>query len=105
MDRFSLIARRYGPPLLVLGLAALPHGAFAQMVGGGTDPSTILQNIATYVTGPFGQALAILAVMACGFAFMLGRIGLFLLGGIVGGIVLVFGAAFLVQQFVGGAGG
>jgi type IV secretion system protein VirB2 len=105
MDRLSLITRRYGLPLAVAAIACLPSvAAHAQLVGGGTDPSTILQNIATFILGPFGQALAVLAIIAVGFAFMFGRLGLYLLCGVVGGLALVFGASYLVTQIVGGAG-
>ena len=38
-------------------MAAIPAIAKAQ-VGGGTDPATILNNIATFILGPFGQAVA-----------------------------------------------
>lgn len=81
--------------------ASLPMIARAQAVGGGTDPATIINNIATYILGPFGQAIAILAVIAVGFAFMFGRLGIFLLAGVVGGLILIFGSSYLVTQFIG----
>jgi type IV secretion system protein VirB2 len=96
------VLRRYGPPVLVLAVSCSP--ALAQTVAGGTDPSTILNNVATFILGPFGQALAILAVIAVGFAFMFGRLGIFLLAGVVGGLILIFGSSYLVTQFIGGAG-
>jgi type IV secretion system protein VirB2 len=98
------LARRYGAPLLTLAVAGLPILAHAQTVTGGTDPSTIINNIATFILGPFGQAIAILAVIAVGFAFMFGRLGIFLLAGVVGGLILIFGSSYLVTQFIGGAG-
>jgi type IV secretion system protein VirB2 len=78
-------------------------GAAAQVVGGGTDPTTILTAITTFILGPFGQALAVLGLIAAGITFMFGRLGLLHLGAFVAGLVLVFGASFLVSQFLGGA--
>ena len=80
----------------------LPALAHAQVVTGGTDPTTILDNIATFILGPFGEGLAVLGLIGIGFAFILGRASLGLIGSIVGGLVLVFGASFLITQFVGG---
>lgn len=77
--------------------------ANAQTVGGGTDPSTILQAIATYILGPFGQSLAVLGLIAVGISFLLGRVGLFVLAAFIGGLILIFGSSYLVSQFLGGA--
>jgi type IV secretory pathway VirB2 component (pilin) len=95
---------RYGPPALALAVACVPRIVHAQTVTGGTDPTTILNAIATYILGPFGQVVAVLGLIAVGVAFMFGRVGIFLLGGVIGGLVLIFGSAFLVQQFFGGVG-
>lgn len=95
---------RYGPPALVLAAACVPSVAHAQMVTGGTDPTTILNAIAQYILGPFGQVVAVLGLIAVGVSFMFGRVGIFLLGGVIGGLVLIFGSAFLVQQFLGSVG-
>jgi type IV secretion system protein VirB2 len=92
-------------PLIALTLAMMlvsPFAAQAQIVGGGTDPTTILQAIITYLTGPFGQAIGVLAVIGAGLLFWFGRFSLIHLAATIGGLVLVFGAAYLVQQFVGG---
>ena len=93
-------------PIIVLMLTMLlisSLAAQAQVVGGGTDPTTILQAIITYLTGPFGQAIGVLAVIGAGLLFWFGRFSLVHLAATIGGLVLVFGAAYLVQQFVGGA--
>jgi type IV secretion system protein VirB2 len=76
--------------------------AQAQTVGGGTDPSTILQAITTYILGPFGQSLAVLGLIAVGISFLLGRLGLFVLAAFIGGLILIFGSSYLVSQFLGG---
>jgi type IV secretion system protein VirB2 len=83
-------------------IAASPTAALAQ-----TDPSQILTAITTFLTGPFGQSLAMLGIIAIGLAWMFGRASLGLIAGVVGGIVIMFGASFLVTHIVsaGGSGG
>ncbi len=97
------LALRYAAPILVAA-ALLPVLAHAQTVSGGTSPQTILNNIATFILGPFGQSVAVLSVIGIGVAFIFGRVTLGLLGGLVGGLVLIFGASYLVTQFVGSGG-
>lgn len=98
------LALRYRATLLMLAALCTPMIAQAQTVSGGTDPSTILSNIATFILGPFGQSIAVLALIGIGVAFMFGRATIGLLGGLVGGLVLIFGASYLVTQFVGSGG-
>ena len=98
------LAMRYGVPLLLTAALLMPALAHAQTVSGGTSPTTILNNIATFILGPFGQSIAVLSVIGIGVAFMFGRATLGLLGGLVGGLVLIFGASYLVSQFVGSGG-
>lgn len=98
------MAFRYRAPLLLLAILCTPALANAQVVSGGTDPSTILNNIANFILGPFGQSIAVLALIGIGVAFMFGRATLGLLGGLIGGLVLIFGASYLVTQFVGSGG-
>ena len=69
--------------------------------GTGTDPDTFLSAIVTFITGNFGQSLAILGVIAIGLAWMFGRASLGLVAGVVGGIVIMFGASWLVNTVVG----
>jgi len=95
------MAVRYRLPSLVTVGLLMPALARAQVVSGGTDPTTILNNIATFILGPFGEGLAVLAMIGIGFAFILGRASLGIVGSIVGGLVLIFGASYLVTQFVG----
>jgi type IV secretory pathway VirB2 component (pilin) len=97
------LATNVTPGILPVALILITSAAQAQVVGGGTDPTTILTAIATYILGPFGQALAVLGCIAIGCAFLFGHLGLRGLGAFVGGLALVFGSAFLVQQFLGGA--
>jgi type IV secretion system protein VirB2 len=91
----------YRPVILLGTVLMMPAVAHAQAISGGVDPTTILQNIASFILGPFGITLAVLAVIGIGFAFMLGRAGLGLIGGVLGGLVLVFGGSYIINQAVG----
>ncbi len=94
----------YRPAVMLATMLLMPAIAHAQVVSGGTSPTTILDNIATFILGPFGEVIAVLAIIGIGIAFMIGRAGLGLIGGVIGGLVLIFGASYLVNQFVGSGG-
>jgi type IV secretory pathway VirB2 component (pilin) len=93
--------RKAATSIAAAGVSGAP-AAHAQVVGGGTDPNTILQAITTYILGPFGQSLAVLGLIAVGISFLLGRLGLFVLAAFIGGLILIFGSSYLVNQFLGG---
>jgi type IV secretion system protein VirB2 len=100
LERIRKAAASICPTIVAAGVSGAT-AAQAQTVGG-TDPSTILQAIATYILGPFGQALAVLALIGVGISFLVGRLGLFGIAAFIGGLILVFGSSYLVQQFLGG---
>ncbi|MBO9136605.1 pilin major subunit VirB2 (plasmid) [Rhizobium sp. B230/85] len=83
--------------------AVLSRPAAAQ-ASGGTDPTAMVNNICTFILGPFGQSLAVLGIVAIGVSWMFGRASLGLVAGVVGGIVIMFGASFLGQTLTGGGG-
>lgn len=89
------------PAVLLATMLLMPVIAHAQVVSGGTSPTTILDNVASFILGPFGEVIAVLAIIGVGIAFMIGRAGLGLIGGVIGGLVLIFGASYLVNTFVG----
>ncbi|ABQ29121.1 TrbC/VirB2 family protein [Acidiphilium cryptum] len=90
------------PAVLVTVGFLLPAVAHAQVVSGGTSPTTIIDNIATFILGPFGEGVAVLAVAAVGFMCWTGRMGFHAIGWLAAGLVLVFGSSYLVTTFVGG---
>lgn len=90
-------------PWLLVAALLLPVAAHAQVVSGGTSPTTIIDNIATFILGPFGEGVAVLAVAGVGFMCWTGRMGLHSIGFLAAGLVLVFGSSYLVTTFVGGA--
>lgn len=87
---------------LALTLSAVPAVALAQTVTGGASPQTMINNVCTFLLGPFGQSIAVLAIFGIGALFAAGRASLGIIGGIIGGIILMFGSAYLGQIVTGG---
>ena len=70
-------------------------------VTGGASAATMLQDIANFILGAFGQTLAVLAIIGIGLAWMFGRVSLGLIAGVIGGIIIMFGASFLASTLIG----
>jgi len=115
-----LMTEAYGAGLLVLNrsnsaqiagalaLAAVlvfPALANAQTMTGGASPATMINNICTFILGAFGQSLAVLGIIAIGLSWMFGRVSLGLIAGVIGGIVIMFGASYLGSTLTGGTAG
>ena len=95
---------------LALGLAiAMVFSSVAnaatdtEAVTGGLDPATMLTNVCGFILGAFGQTLGVLGIIGIGMAWMFGRASLGLVAGVIGGIVIMFGAGFLGQSLMGPA--
>ncbi len=94
-------SRRVAFPAAVIGIAALPAVAHAQIVSG-TDPSTIINAALTLILGPIGIGLASLGLIVMLLQITrFGLAGLLIYVGIVAG---VFGASYVTQQILAGAG-
>jgi len=115
-----LITEAYGKGLLALhrcdsaqiagvlalcAMVAFPELANAQTVTGGASPATMINNICTFILGPFGQSLAVLGIIAIGLSWMFGRVSLGLIAGVIGGIVIMLGASYLGSTLTGGTTG
>jgi type IV secretion system protein VirB2 len=90
------------PGAIGLGMVLLPALAQAQTVTGGESPQTMINNICTFILGPFGETITVLGIIGIGFLFMFGRASLGVIAGIIGGIVIMFGASYLGQTLTGG---
>jgi type IV secretion system protein VirB2 len=88
--------------MALAGAMMFPVLAEAQTVTGGASPATMINNICTFILGTFGQSLAVLGIIAIGLAWMFGRASLGLIAGVIGGIVIMFGASYLGQTLTGG---
>jgi len=91
--------------LALWAAVAFPELASAQTVTGGASPATMINNICTFILGPFGQSLAVLGIIAIGLSWMFGRVSLGLIAGVIGGIIIMFGASYLGSTLTGGTGG
>ena len=103
------VVNRRSSSCMTLALAAavvvaFPHLAEAQTVGG-SDPAAMIKNIASFILGGFGQSLALLGIVGIGLSWMFGRASMGIVAGVIGGIIIMFGASFLANQLTGAAGG
>jgi type IV secretion system protein VirB2 len=103
LDRHN--SPRLAGALALCGALAFPALANAQTVTGGASPATMINNICTFILGPFGQSLAVLGIIAIGLSWMFGRVSLGLIAGVIGGIVIMFGASYLGSTLTGGTVG
>lgn len=97
----SVIMQRVMTALIIFGAPAL---AYAQTVTAGASPQTMINNVCTFILGPFGATIAVLGLIGIGFLFMFGRASLGIIAGIVGGIVIMYGASYLGQTLTGSGG-
>lgn len=107
MQHANMRARRLATmAMMAAALAAgISDPALAQ-AGGQLQPvQSTLQTLVQTLTGPIATALAVLAVIACGFFAFVGRLTWGLAGSVIFGIVLVFGSAQIVQFFQSAVGG
>jgi type IV secretory pathway VirB2 component (pilin) len=81
-------------------LTATP--AAAQSSGGGGDITSFLQNLVNLITGTAGKLIAILAIAVTGILKMIGVASMRTLATVVFGCMLVFSAAWIVDQITGG---
>jgi len=88
--------------IAAFALFGSPALAYAQTVSGGESPQTMINNVCTFILGPFGETIAVLGIIGIGFLFMFGRASLGVIAGIIVGIVIMFGASYLGQTLTGG---
>ncbi|BAK85227.1 secretion system type IV pilin subunit VirB2 [Gluconobacter thailandicus F149-1 = NBRC 100600] len=85
----------------VVFLSVLPAVAHAQTVSGGSTPTQMINNICTFILGDFGKSIAVVVLAAAGLMLAFGRLSLGIFAGMVGGILLMFGAAYLGSMVTG----
>jgi len=81
-------------------ITLLPEQANAQtaLFDSGTN---FLQALETLLTGTWARIITIIAIVFLGFAWMSGRISWPIAGSTIGGIILVFGSAAIVDGISG----
>lgn len=101
-SRSQLAARLALSAALALGLTA---PALAQTTSGvGGNLGGFIQNIIDLLNSNVIRGLAVLAVILTGIAWMFGHIDMRRAGTVVIGIIVIFGAATIVDLITGGAG-
>ena len=88
--------------VLAAMMMSSPMMAYAQTVNGGASPQTMINNVCTFILGPFGETIAVRGIIGIGFLFMFGRASIGVIAGIIGGIVIMFGASYLGETLTGG---
>ena len=79
----------------------IPDRAWAQAL----DPvQGVADMFVDFLTGTFARSMAIIGLAVCGFMAMMGRLPWAAGIAVIGGIILVFGAAALVDEISGFAG-
>lgn len=89
--------------LLALASALLSAAtpAYAQTTGVGGDLGAFINNIIDLLSNGIIRGLAILAVIITGIAWMFGHLDLRRAGTVVVGIIVIFGAATIVDMITG----
>jgi len=103
MKSFKHIARhwRHGGAGIAAALFALaPVQAFAQAANQ-TQVDTMINSILTMLTGTIAKGLATIALVVAGFMFFFGHGNKALLGSIIVGCFIVFGAGWVVTTISG----
>lgn len=83
-----------------VGLAMLPVPAWAQGMNQ-TEVDSMVQSILNLLTGPIAKGLAMIALVVAGIMFFFGHGNKGLLGSIIIGCFIVFGAGWIVDTISG----
>lgn len=102
----SILAPR---TLAVVGLAAaaafvLADPALAQTTSSSSNIGTFIQNIINLLNNNVIRGLAIIAIIVTGVAWMFGHLDLRRAGTVIVGIIVIFGAATIVDLITGASG-
>jgi type IV secretory pathway VirB2 component (pilin) len=95
--------------LATVGLAAafvlvLADAAFGQTTSGtGGNLGTFIQNIINLLNNNVIRGLAVIAIIITGIAWMFGHLDLRRAGTVIVGIIVIFGAATIVDLITGGS--
>jgi type IV secretion system protein VirB2 len=88
----------FGLAVCVAAALVLAEPSFAQ---GTSSAETMLGTIITFLTGPVGKGLAVIALIATGISWMFGAIDMRQAGGVAIGIIVVASAKTFVDLIWG----
>ncbi len=92
-DKFSMVLFIFG----IFALLIFPSTSFAFF----DETNAVVDGLINGVQSNLGRGVAILMIMGAGFAFYCSKISAKVGLGIVGGIILVFGAPSIADFFIG----
>ena len=93
---------------LAVGVALIAvEPAFAQSTGGGAGGNigAFIQNLISLLNNSVIRGLAVIAIIITGIAWMFGHVDLRRAGTVIVGIIVIFGAATIVDLITGGSSG
>lgn len=104
--RVQLAPRTLAVACLAAGVALLvADPALAQTTTGNSgNIGTFVQNIINLLNNNVTRGLAIIAIIVTGLAWMFGHLDLRRAGTVILGIIVIFGAATIVDLITGGGG-
>ncbi len=87
---------------LLMGSIALmtPTAAMAQSQNQ-TDIEQTLKNIVNFLTGPIASFAAVIGIVICGYLFLTGNANKSVMVSVIGGIIIIFSAAWIVSKISG----
>lgn len=91
--------------LTLVFLIVMTEPALAQTTGGTGNIGTFIQNIIDLLNNNVIRGLAVIAIIVTGLAWMFGHLDLRRAGTVIVGIIVVFGAATIVDLITGGGTG
>ncbi|MBS0412277.1 MAG: TrbC/VirB2 family protein [Proteobacteria bacterium] len=104
------MSRASSRAMAIVALAAgfslmLADPALAQTAGSGGNIGTFIQNIVNLLNNNVIRGLAVIAIIVTGIAWMFGHLDLRRAGTVIVGIIVIFGAATIVDLITGGSSG
>lgn len=90
------------PALWAIAAIAVLTIATPAMAAGTADIQSFVDNIKGWLTGSIAKSVAVIAVAVCGYRFFSGRASAGPLVAVIGGICLIFGASWVLEQITGG---
>lgn len=104
--RFQPSPRVAGTTCLAVAIAlALAHPALAQSTSSSGNIGTFIQNAINLLNNNVIRGLAIIAIIVTGIAWMFGQLDLRRAGTVIVGIIVIFGAATIVDLITGASSG
>ena len=104
--RLQFTPRNFATACLAAGFVlVLADPALAQSTSAGGNIGTFIQNIINLLNNNVIRGLAIIAIIVTGIAWMFGHLDLRRAGTVIIGIIVIFGAATIVDLITGGSSG